>query len=114
MKKYFLIGALFIGSTLNTISQSISERRDSLKIDSIKKELPKLKGIDRIDKMIFLCEYYSDKIKYRNMNALDSIRHYGNKISNESKAIGYKKGIAMGLLTTTSSSIKPSAKKVCG
>ena len=106
MKKYFLITTLFIASTFNAISQSISERKDSLKIVSIKKELPKLKGIDRIDKMILLVEYYSDKIKYRNMNALDSIRKYGSKISNESKAIGYKKGIAMGILTTAPDSLR--------
>ena len=106
MKKHFLIAVLFIVSTFNAISQSISDRKDSLKIDSIKKALPKIKGIDRIDKMILLVEYYSDKIKNRNINALDSIRYFGNKISNESKPIGYKKGIAIGILATAPDSLR--------
>src|SRR5688500_9513701 len=106
MKKYFFIAVFFIAGTFNAISQSISERKDSLKVDSIKKQLPQQKGIDRIESMIFLCEYYSDKIKDRNMNAADSIRYYGNKILNESKTIGYKKCIAMGILTTAPDSLK--------
>ena len=106
MKKYFFIAVFFIASTFNAISQSISERKDSLKVDSIKKQLTQQKGTARIESMIFLCEYYSDKIKDRNMNAADSIRHYGNKILSESKTIGYKKGIAMGILTTAPDSLK--------
>jgi tetratricopeptide (TPR) repeat protein len=99
MRKVFIPALLLIASYFNASSQSISERKDSLKIDSIKKQLPTLKGIDRIDKMIFLCEYYS-------LNGFDSSRYYGNKISNESKPIGYKKGIAMGILATAPDSLR--------
>ena len=50
--------------------------------------------------MIFICEYYGDNLKDQRIKAADSIHYYGNKISNESKSINYKKGIAMGLLAT--------------
>jgi tetratricopeptide (TPR) repeat protein len=106
MKKYFFIAVFFIANTFNAISQSTSEKKDSLKIDSLKKMLPNLKKIDRIEAMIFVCEYYSDRTKARNINALDSIRIYGNKILNESKAISYKRGIAMGLMRTSPDSLK--------
>ena len=106
MIKHFLIAVLFIVSAFNANSQSISERKDSLKVDGINKLLPKLNGIDRIDKMILLVEYYSDKIKYQHINALDSIRYYGNKILNESKPIRYKKGVAIGILATAPDSLR--------
>ena len=98
MTKYFCILVLIIAATFNANSQSISERKDSLKIDSIKKQLPKLKGVDRIDKMMFLCEYY--------FNTPDSVRYYGNKILNESKLVGYKRGVEMGMLTAAPDSLK--------
>ncbi len=102
MKKNNLIAIFFIVSSLHAISQSVSERKDSLKIDNLKKQLPNQKGIDRINRMIFLCEYYS----YKTSANLDSIQYYGNKILNESKPIGYKKGIAMGILATAPDSLK--------
>src|SRR5439155_16574554 len=111
MKKYFLLAALFIAGILNANSQSISIKKDSLKIDSIKKILPKLKATNRIESMIFLCEYYGDNLKNRNINAADSIRFCGNKILNHSKAIGYKRGIAMGLITTAPDSLKEKKAK---
>ncbi|HET6768310.1 MAG TPA: tetratricopeptide repeat protein, partial [Chitinophagaceae bacterium] len=106
MRTCFCITFLLIAVAFNANSQSISERKDSLKIDSIKKQLPKLKDIERIKSMIVLCEYYSDKTKAQNINAIDSIRYYGNRILNESKPISYKKGIAMGILTTAPDSLK--------
>ena len=105
MKTYVFV-AVLITCTFNAISGSISEKKDSLKIDHIKKQLPQQKSRDRIGSMIFLCEYYSDKLKDRNINAADSIRRYGNKILSESKTIGYKKGIAMGILITAPDSLK--------
>jgi len=98
MKKYVLILLCFIANNVNVLSQSISERKDSLKIDSIKKTLPSLKGTNHIDRMIVLCEYYS--------NFPDSLRFYGGKTLNESNAIGYKKGIAIGLLATAPDSLR--------
>jgi hypothetical protein len=56
--------------------------------------------------MFLLCEYYTDKIKNRKISAADTIRFYGNKILNESKLIGYKRGIAIGILATASDSLK--------
>jgi tetratricopeptide (TPR) repeat protein len=112
MKKNLFIALLFLASSFNAISQSVSARKDSLKIDSIKKNLPQLKGIDHVEAMIFLCEYYSDKLKYKNINAADSIRLYGNKILNESKKINYKRGIAMGILTTAPDSLKEKNARV--
>jgi hypothetical protein len=106
MRKELLIIVLFITAILNANSQSISIKKDSLKIDSIKKILAKLKPTARIESMIFLCEYYGDNLRNRNINAADSIRFYGNKILNESKAISYKRGIAMGLMTTAPDSLK--------
>jgi tetratricopeptide (TPR) repeat protein len=113
MKKYFLFTWLITIGVFNANGQSISFKRDSLKIDSIKKELPQLKNPNRIESMILVCEYYNDNLKDKRINAADSIRFYGNKIFNESKAISYKRGIAMGLLATSSDSLKErNAKEV--
>ena len=95
MRKNYWIIIVFTFSTVGATSQSVSIKKDSLKIDSIKKILAQLKPTNRIESMIFLCEYYGDNLKNRNINAADSIRFYGNKILNESKPIGYKRGIAM-------------------
>ncbi|MFI5188260.1 MAG: histidine kinase, partial [Chitinophagales bacterium] len=106
MRKYFLIAALFLGTNFQVSSQSLSQKRDSLKIDSIKKILPQLKGTQRIESMFLLCEYYTDRIKNRKINAADTIRFYGNEILDESKLIGYKRGIAMGILASTPDSLR--------
>jgi tetratricopeptide (TPR) repeat protein len=106
MKKYFLITALFVGSNLVAYSQSPDQVKDSLKIDSLKKLLPSFKGTDRVNCMTLICEYYSDIASSPGIKAFDSIRYYGNKILNESKALGYKKGIAMGSLSSSPDSLK--------
>ena len=107
MKKYFLIiAALFVGSNLQAFSQSPNQAKDSLKIDSLKKLLSSLKGTDRVNCMTLICEYYSDIASSPGIKSFDSIRYYGNKILNESKALGYKKGIAMGLLSSSPDSLK--------
>ncbi len=106
MKKYILIAELFISCNAQIFSQSISWKRDSLKIDSSKKILPQLKNPNRIELMILICEYYGDNLKDKRIKAADSIRYYGNKILNESKAIKYKRGIAMGLMATVPDSLK--------
>ena len=56
--------------------------------------------------MIFICEYYADKLKDQRINAVDSFHYYGNKISHESKSINYKRGIALGLLAASPDSLK--------
>src|SRR5688572_9868792 len=106
MRKYLSITTCFLVLSFNAIGQSISERKDSLRIENLKKNLPKSKGKDHIESMILLCEYYSDKTKAKNINAIDSIRYYGNKILNASKLINYKKGIAIGMLATAPDSLK--------
>jgi hypothetical protein len=99
MRKIFLIIALCIGVGFNATAQSVSMKKDSLKIDSIKKILPKLKTTARIESMIFLCENFG------NINALDSLTYYGNQVLKESKMLGYKRGIAMGTLATSFTSL---------
>ena len=106
MRKCQLITLFFIACHLHSNSQSVSERADSIKIFNLKGKLHALKGSSRIDSMIFLCEYYSDLTRIKTINASDSIRLYGNKILNESKSIGYKKGIAIGMLATAPDSLK--------
>jgi hypothetical protein len=106
MKKYLFIAALLVGSNLQAFSQSTNQAKDSLKIDSLKKLLPFFKGTDRVNCMTLICEYYSDIASSPGIKAFDSIRYYGNKILNESKALGYKKGIAMGLLSSSPDSLK--------
>ena len=68
--------------------------------------LPGLRNPDRIESMIFICEYYGDNLKDRRINAADSIRLYGDKILTESKAINYKRGLAMGLMASATDSLK--------
>src|SRR6476620_2573132 len=100
MRKTHFIALLFLACTFHAISQSVSERKDSLKMDSLKRQLHTLKGTDLIDRMIFICEYYAG------INAADSVRFYGNKILKETKTIGYQKGIAIGILATAPDSLK--------
>jgi len=97
MRKKATSIVFFLILSLTASSQSISQRKDSLRVDSIKKTLTSLKGADRIDRMIILCEFFPNP---------DSLRFYGGKILNESKPIGYKKGIAIGLLATAPDSLK--------
>src|SRR6186997_1165947 len=104
MRKNYLLSLLLLVTATGAISQSISFKKDSLKIDSIKKILPKLKSVNRIESMIFLCEYYSDRLK--DNNAADSFHFYGNRILKESKSINYIRGIAMGELASAADSLK--------
>jgi tetratricopeptide (TPR) repeat protein len=106
MKKYCLIIALSSGCCLQVHSQYKGLKADSLKIDSLKKLLPPLKGTNRVDCMKLICDYYYDAAPGRKASANDSIYFYGNKILNESKALGYKKGIAIGLLCSLPDSLK--------
>jgi tetratricopeptide (TPR) repeat protein len=106
MLRHFLIALFLLVCCRQGISQSISWRKDSLRIDSIKKTLPGVKNPKRIESMIFICEYYGDNLKDKRMNGADSILFYGNKILTESKAINYKRGIAIGLMMTAPDSLK--------
>src|SRR5687767_7211287 len=106
MRKIYWITIFLVLSTICATAQSISYKKDSLKIDSIKKILGKLKPSNRIESMIFMCEYYGDNLKDARIKAADSIRYYGHKILKESEAISYKRGVAIGLLATAPDSAK--------
>jgi len=111
MKRYLLTAALLIGSYLHVFSQSPDQLKDNRKIDSLTKLLPSLKGTDRVDCMVLICEYFSDIASLPGGKTIDSIRYYGNIILNESKNISYKKGIAMGLLFSSPDSLKEKKTK---
>ena len=106
MKKNIFIAAILSCCYFQVFAQSPNLVKDSLKIDSLKKLLPSLKATNRVNCMTLICEYYSDIASSPGIKAFDSIRYYGNKILNESKALGYKKGIAMGLLSSSPDSLK--------
>ena len=101
MKKYFLIAVLLANISLQAFSQSAQEV-NNFKIDSLKKLLPSLKGIPRVDCMILICEHYSDIFKF---NA-DSFHYYGNMAFKEANVLNYKQGIALSLLINAVDSVR--------
>ena len=60
MKKYLLITALIIAFCLKSFSQYFTEerKRDSLKLDSLKRVLPLLKGNEKVNTLIEVIEKF--------------------------------------------------------
>ena len=100
MKKSILIVLLLSGFCPKAFSQLSPAQMDSLKIDSLKRKLPSLKGTNRIDCMTVLCEYYFDGAPIAKTSPHDSLKKYGAAVLSESKAINYKRGTALGLLAS--------------
>jgi len=110
MKKYLLIALLITGIDKGMHAQPNPAATDSLKIDSLRKMLPVLKGIRRVICMIRLVEYFYDGAPVAGSNPRDSVPYYGKLILDESRKINYRKGMAIGLMAapTQSESIRAS------
>jgi len=98
MKQRLLLIAVLTAFYLQCDAQDQYELRksDSLRIDSLKKLLPSLKGSARVDCMALICKHYFyvtpvEGFKFRN----DSIRFYATKAQEEANKIGYASGFAI-------------------
>jgi hypothetical protein len=91
MKKYLIVIAVIFCSV--SISAQKMVLIDSLHINTLMKQLPKLKGTKRVD---CLNEIALEFIYQKNKN--DSADKYGREAYNLSNALNYKFGLAMSLL----------------
>src|SRR5688572_3156117 len=99
MKKYIYIVALLFACCLPALSQI--QNPDSIRLDSLKRVLPSLSGIDRINCLNALSYEYQfyhfpDSRDYKLM--ADSIKHYAILANNEAKKIDYKYGAVQSLI----------------
>jgi tetratricopeptide (TPR) repeat protein len=101
MKKYLLTITLLFVFYSQTFSQYNEARRiDSLRLDSLKKNLPLLKDSARVDvlnEIAIRFGYFDRGGGFAHKD--DSIRFYSSKAYEEASKIGYKKGMAMGLIS---------------
>ena len=100
MKKYLLATSLFLAFAMQALCQYTAERRkDSLKIDSMKKVLPLLRDSTRVDCMNQICKKYRFIMGVGGfVHRADSIFHFALLANDEANRIGYKYGIAASLL----------------
>jgi tetratricopeptide (TPR) repeat protein len=100
MRKYLFITVLFFWS-LQTYSQNytVERQKDSLKLDSLKRALPTLKGKEKIDALNIASEMFSSFYGFGGfIHRVDSMKLYSEKANQEANKIGYKYGIAKSLL----------------
>ncbi|CAN5215237.1 hypothetical protein BH11BAC5_BH11BAC5_14350 [soil metagenome] len=100
MKKYFFIAALLLGYCLQAFSQYGEARKtDSTRLDSLKRLLLLTKGTARVDllnKIALRITYFDRDGGFTHRD--DSVRYYYSKAYNEANILGYKAGIAKGLI----------------
>jgi tetratricopeptide (TPR) repeat protein len=100
MRKYLFITVLFFWS-FQTYSQNytLERREDSLKLDSLKRALPALKGKEKVDALNAASEMFSSFYGFGGfIHRVDSMKLYSEKANQEANKIGYKYGIARSLL----------------
>ena len=92
MRKYILINVFLFNCILNAASQKVNI--DSLRIDSLKKQLTNLKEKNRVDCINDIAREYH----YLGLEKLDSLYTYANEAYKEAIKINYNFGIAHSLL----------------
>jgi hypothetical protein len=102
MKKYFLIVLLVVAGLTASRAQYTEERKaDSLKIDSMKKALPQLRGSARVDCLNTIHDmdggvFIVGPLIWQQRH--DSITKYAAMAYTEATSIGYQKGVLLALL----------------
>lgn len=100
MKKYLLIATMLSGCCLQTFSQYGKARIiDSTRLDSLKRILPLVNDSSRVDllnSIAMITGYFDQHGGFLHRN--DSVLFYVSKAYNEANRIGYKSGIARGLI----------------
>jgi len=100
MKKYLFITALFFGS-FQTFCQNYTQerRKDSLKLDSLKRALPALKGKEKIDALNEASDMFASFYGFGGfIHRGDSMKLYSAQANQEANKIVYKYGIAKSLI----------------
>jgi tetratricopeptide (TPR) repeat protein len=78
---------------------TLERRADSLKLDSLKRTLPGLKGEEKVDALNTASEMFSGFYGFGGfIHRVDSMKVYSEKANQEANKIGYKYGIAKSLL----------------
>jgi tetratricopeptide (TPR) repeat protein len=78
---------------------TLERRADSLKLDSLKRALPALKGKEKVDALNAVSEMFSSFYGFGGfIHRVDSMKLYSEKANQEANKIGYKYGIASSLL----------------
>jgi tetratricopeptide (TPR) repeat protein len=106
MKKYILITVLIIASCLKSFSQYFTEERkkDSLKLDSLKRALPVLKGNEKVNTLIEVSEKFGSFYGLGGFeHRTDSMKLYAQEANKLANKTGYKYGIAKSLLALVNS-----------
>lgn len=100
MKKHVLTILLFLSFAQQALCQHTEEsKRDSLKINSLKKALPNLKESARVDCLNEIFKKYENSpLTGTFAHRTDSMRHYALKANEEALKIRYKYGTALSLL----------------
>ena len=100
MKKYFCIVLFLIAFCLSSLSQNKNITKEQTlrrEIDSLKKVLPNLKGIDRVDCLNTLAhKYLWLPLSYK--QKIDSSLPFAIKAKEEANKINYKKGLGFSYL----------------
>src|SRR5258706_16160445 len=93
MRKYLLISIVLAGFFPSSFSQTVNkEQAIRREIDSLKKALPNLDGIDRVDCLNTLAYKYL-WLPLSEKQQIDFSSPYGLEANSEAKRIGYKKGL---------------------
>ena len=96
MRKYLLMAVVCLASCLKGLSQpSPGAVIDSVRLDSLKKILPLLKDKKRVD-MLYEIAMRTSYGGYEHRE--DSVKYYNQRAYDEATKIGYKSGIARGLI----------------
>ena len=118
MRKYLSIITVLFSWSFQTYSQNytLERREDSLKLDSLKRALPALKGKEKVDALNAASEMFSSFYGFGGfIHRVDSMKLYSETANQEANKIGYKYGIARSLLGLVNSKgfqrIKDSASK---
>src|SRR5688572_4326490 len=95
MKQIFLLSVFCVHLSFSVFSQE----REEPKITSLKKSLPHLQGVAKIDAMNSVCDEYFNLGFFGERDLrVDSIYLYATAAHNEAVKINYSKGVAEALL----------------
>src|SRR5688572_6062671 len=102
MKKYFFVIALLLGHCLQAFSQHPEAfKTDSIRLDSLKRILPKAKDSARVDLLNAIALRIG--FIFPDAHKVDSMFYYASLAYEQSNKLGYKLGAAMALIILSGS-----------
>ncbi len=99
MKKYFLIATLLSGFSIHTFCQNNNAFKiDSIRLDSLKKMLPLVKGNERVDLLNSIASKTLFNAHGSPKKRIDTSLFYSSMAYREAELLGYKAGLATALI----------------